>query len=179
MLRLHKDHPKQPVPDWPFKQDETLLHAETADKLIEKIILYRLANGQYPGEPEHEVALSLKRSHPHLVYEEEGTAEQRTQDSVWGWVNLLWRDPPKGEVTDEEVKRRAEICKACPFSKQPKPHAEMTRRAYLLARGSLLSGNYCDHHDWHNGVAVTLASPREWMRPEPPPVCWVASVPPP
>lgn len=178
MLYLKKHHTKQPIPDWHFRQDETLLRDKSADGLIEKIILYRSSNGLPPGNPEHEIALSLIEKHPHLVYEQSGELPEQTEtEQVWGWVNKMWREAPRGTPEEEAMKERADVCKICPLAKPFNPSPELARRSYLLAQGNLRLETRCSHHRWHNGLAVLLKKPEEWAQVNPPPNCWLKVLP--
>lgn len=173
MFRLIKDHPKQPIPDWSFTVDETVLRAPSADKLLAKIVAYRTHNGQPPGNPEHEVAVSLIVRYPHLVKEiDTGPA---LIDPLWTWVNRLWREPPRKPAHEDEVKRRVSVCTKCDRACPIKPDKELERRAYLLAQGDLRLTTQCAHHRWHNGLAVNLAEPAQWGRKGSPPQCWHAA----
>lgn len=171
MFRLVKDHPKQPIPDWSFTVDENVLRAPTADKLLAKIVSYRSANGQPAGNPEHELALSLIVKYPHLVKETD--ADPVATDPLWSWVNRLWRDLPKKPAEEELAKKRAKSCEGCVFALAITANPEMDRRAYLLASGELRLTTQCSHHRWHNGLAINLAEPEPWARPESPACCWV------
>jgi len=162
MFKLNKTHAKQPIPDWSFRQDETLLRATTADGLIEKLKLYRSSNGLAPGNPEHEIALSLAEKYPHLMCEQTGELPQPTEsDRIWEWVNRMWRDVPRGQPEDETIQARADLCKLCPLAQPFNPPPELARRTYLLAQGNLRLETRCIHHHWHNGLAVILKKPEE------------------
>lgn len=173
MFALNKHHSKQPIPDWQFDAEKgTTLTAPTADKLIAKLVAYRLNNGLPPGDPEHEIAMSLMLRWPHLVKEVDGTP---TDNRLWAWVNRVWREAPK-KITDKDtIAPRVEACKTCPFALAIPRNPELARRAYLMAAGDLQLETQCSHHRWQNGVAVLLAAPLEYARPGEPECCWLAA----
>lgn len=179
MYRLHKNHTKQPIPDWSFKIDGTLFRDKTADGLIGRLALYRASNGLAPGNPEHEIAISLIEKYPHLIYEQSGESPEQTEaERVWEWVNRMWRDVPRGFPEEETIQAREEACKSCPLAIPFNPSPELARRAYLLAQGNLRVETRCARHRWHNGLAVLLKEPKAWTGSESPPACWLPPSPP-
>jgi len=173
MLTLNKDHPRQPVPDWRASFDDIPFSAKSATQLIEAVTLYRKNNGLPPGAPEHEIAMQLADSHPHLVHADDDDGP--TKDiRLWAWVNRIWSSARSQNATPDVVKDRRAACAKCVFALPIPRNPELERRAYLLAAGNLSPETQCSHHRWHNGLAVLPVSP-ESPKAGAPECCWVAA----
>jgi hypothetical protein len=172
-LTIKHDHPSQPFGGWAFPVEAATLTAPTAKKLIAELGRYRSANGMPPGDPEHEIAMHYRITHPWLIYEDASADPLSEIDQVATFVCRVWVAGVLARASDREIAHRADTCAKCP-SRVPieKPlHPEIARRVYVLG-GDPSQPDRCRHHGWICRVAGSLLDTKPFAESDAPENCW-------
>lgn len=168
-----------PVPGGPT------IKGENAQDLIDKVTEYRVCNGLPIGDPKSEITAWYTIHFPFTVENceaEEPNHPDELRDGVYAWINDLWKNPPHEYAEPDEVVRRQDTCKKCPWRADiPKSDSraalESERRLFLLSRGGLGPSELgvCRFAAWDNRLACMLTKEKIDCG-ECPKCCWVKSL---
>jgi len=170
MLVVRPEHPRRPPGGHSFPEGKTVLTAETADELEQKIVDFRAKNGRPLGNPAREIAQHYQTTAPWLVrHRPDGpTADEREQLAVH-IMQIASAAPALWPAHAPEVAARLPVCAGCPFN-APWPEGEATayveaadrRCAVLTQDREYTKKGWCSAHQWPIALAQRLRTPAKY-----------------
>jgi len=190
MLIVHTAHAKPPQGGHRFPQGDTVLRSDNVPDLLDKMELFRAANGLKLGDPQDDLALYYLKIAPFLVKRHEiNQPPDRAKDSIAVSESIMryWRKHPETLADDHPfIDLRRKKCEECPINKKFPVHEGKYRvyfnlshqRAQLMAKDRDFDIHGLCSWNWTPvDLFIRLKDPVKYIEeeelPEVPKPCWV------
>lgn len=187
MLKLNPHQKREPIGGHQFTEKGVTFTGDTFNEVVEKLSDFRTINGLPLGSPEQDVLWFYALHWPFMVMEDRDSAQVTLPDEffLWRkWIVETWAHPPHKFVAASDSVTRRDVCEKCPFNKpllwkETKESSELTRRAFLLRRGTTAASflGFCSLHNVDLSVFTCVETPENFSAKkkdaEKYPGCWL------
>jgi hypothetical protein len=177
-LRINRKHMSQPPGGYSYTISGFTFTGKNADEVIKKIDDHRSANGQTPGDPEHDLALSMAKDFPWLILDD-ATVKVPTVDMEARFISSAWKSTPFPQADHDVFKSRFSRCLECPKMVKPETKdKELLRRMMVLTHPTMMVAGengfgFCENHLWICSVACSMKDANKLATGEKIKECWV------